>query len=254
MRSWACRVGIAELEKPVQASDDWIWMADHSNQIGKEKVLQIIGIRASELPPRGSTLRHEDMTVLAVVPGTDWKREDVREQYEMLAKRIGPPRYLLTDGAVELRESADTLGKPGKEVIVLRDMKHYAANVFERLIGKSDRFKDYLSHLGRTRSSIQQTELSHFTPPPQKPKARFMNLGPTLRWGQMVSYHLSDGLSKSRREVSPERMNEKLGFTQAGHLPEIAEIAGVKIGVVYSLRRIVSCGDTFLNVSEKDRK
>lgn len=212
MRSWACRVGIAELEKPVQASDDWIWMADHSNQIGKEKVLQIIGIRASELPPRGSTLRHEDMTVLAVVPGTDWKREDVREQYEMLAKRIGPPRYLLTDGAVELRESADTLGKPGKEVIVLRDMKHYAANVFERLIGKSDRFKDYLSHLGRTRSSIQQTELSHFTPPPQKPKARFMNLGPTLRWGQMVSYHLSDGLSKSRREVSPERMNEKLGW------------------------------------------
>ncbi len=50
------------------------------------------------------------------------------------------------------------------------------------------------------------------------------------------------------------RMNEKLGFVQAGHLPEIAEIAGVKIGVVYSLRRIVSCGDTFLNVSEKDRK
>ena len=91
-------------------------------------------------------------------------------------------------------------------------MKHYAANVFERLIGKSDRFKDYLSHPGRTRSSIQQTELSHFTPPPQKPKARFMNLGPSLRWGQMVSYHLSDGLSKSRREVSPERMNEKLGW------------------------------------------
>ena len=26
---------------------------------------------------------------------------------------------------------------------------------------------------------MQQTELGHFTPPPQKPKARFMNLGPT---------------------------------------------------------------------------
>ena len=34
------------------------------------------------------------------------------------------------------------------------------------------------------------------------------------------------------------RMNEALGFVRAGHLPEIAEIGGEKIGVVYSLKRI----------------
>jgi hypothetical protein len=76
------------------------------------------------------------------------------------------------------------------------------------LIGKDERFKEYLSQLGRTRSTVQQTELSHFTSPPQKPKARFMNLGPVLRWGQMVSYHLSHAHSQSRQGIAAERMNE----------------------------------------------
>ena len=34
------------------------------------------------------------------------------------------------------------------------------------------------------------------------------------------------------------RMNETLGFVQAGHLPEIAEIDGKKVGAVYFLKRI----------------
>ena len=214
MRCWSCRVGIAKLQEPIEEADDWIWMADHSNQIGTEKVLQIIGIRASQLPRPGQTLRLQDLRVLAVVPGTHWKREDVRREYDKLAKQMGAPRYLVTDGAVELRESADVLETPGKKLTILRDMKHYAANTFEKLIGKSARFGQYLSQLGRTRGAIQQTELSHFTPPPQKPKARFMNLGPTLRWGRMISHHLSDCRSMSREGITARRMNDKLGWVR----------------------------------------
>ena len=150
-------------------------MTDHSNQIGVEKVLQILGIRASNLPAPGQTLSSKDMVVLAVIPGQDWKREDVRRAYKVTADRIGPPRYLLTDGAVELFETADVLEKPGKKLTVLRDMKHFAANTFEKLIGKDKRFTSCLSKLGRTRSQIQQTERGHFNPASQKPQARFMN-------------------------------------------------------------------------------
>jgi len=221
MRVWSCRVGIAQLKMLVKSGNDWIWLADHSNQIGEEKVLQIIGIRASDLPPLGETLPREKMVVLATVPGTSWTREDVRREYDNLAKRIGPPKYLLTDGAVELRESADVLEIDGEKPILLRDMKHYAANVFEKTIGKDERFQEYLSKLGRTRSRVQQTELGHFTPPPQKPKARFMNLGPTLRWGQMVSYHLSNWHSKSRQGITARRMNDKLGWVR-GFRDELA--------------------------------
>ena len=162
----------------------------------------------------GETLPRDKMLVLATVPGTSWTRDDVRREYKQLAERIGPPAYLVTDGAVELIESADALEIAGQTPIVLRDMKHYAANVLEQLIGTDQRFQEYLSKLGRTRSTVQQTELSHFTPPPQKPKARFMNLGPVLRWGRMVSYHLGHCHSQSRHGITADRMNEKLGWVR----------------------------------------
>jgi len=214
IRVWSCRVGIAQLKLAVRDGESWIWLADHSNQIGQEKILQIIGIRVKDLPPIGETLPRDKLVVLATVPGTSWTRDDVRREYQKLAKRLGPPAYLVTDGAVELIESADALEIEGQTPIVLRDMKHYAANVFEQLIGKDERFKEYLSKLERTRSTVQQTELSHVTPPPQKPKARFMNLGPVLRWGQMVSHHLSDCHSQSRQGITAARMNEKLGWVR----------------------------------------
>lgn len=214
IRSWACRVGVAQLELPIERADDWIWLVDHSNQIGSEKVLVILGIRVSDLPNPGETLRRDQMCVLAVVAGKDWKCEDVRREYENLANQMGAPRYLVTDGAIELRDSADVLEKPGQKLTVLRDMKHFAANTFEKLIGKSELFSEYLSLLSLTRCRIQQTELGHFSPPPQKPKARFMNLGPTLRWGRMISHHLSDSNSQSRQGVTAKRMNEKLGWVR----------------------------------------
>lgn len=212
VRLWLCRMGLDEILHSRQPHDDWIWMADHSNQIGKEKVLTILGIRQCHLPPPGQTLRHQDVRVLAVVPGTQWKREDVAEQYRALSEVVGTPKMLLTDGAVELRESAQVLEKDGKQPVLLRDIKHFAANELERMIGKTPAFQAVMTSLGRTRSSIQQTELSHFTPPSQKPKARFMNLGATLRWAEMILWQLDHPDAQAREGIEVHRMDEKLGW------------------------------------------
>ena len=208
IRTWSCRLGVALLQEPVEAADDWIWLVDHSNQIGQHKILQTLGIRASDLPSPGETLPLEKMRVLAVAIKTSWAWSDVREEYQKLAKRVGTPRYVITDGAKELWETVDVLQKPGKEVLALRDFKHFAANVFEKLIGKSERFVSFRQQWGQTRSAVQQTELGCFTPPAQKEKARFMNLGPTIRWASMVSYHLSHPRSETRKGIAASRMYE----------------------------------------------
>jgi hypothetical protein len=213
IRCWACRMGIAILDEHEQTSEDEMWIVDHSNQIGQEKILVINRLRQRDLPPPGKTLKRSNLKTIATIAGKSWTKDDVRREYAKLAGQRGAPKYLLSDGAVELHETADGLGKhKGNEVITIRDMKHKAANILESLIGKDARFTDFMGHLGRTRSQIQQTELGHFTPPPQKTKARFMNLGPMLRWGQMVSYHLSHPHSRSRGEITAARMNDKLSW------------------------------------------
>ncbi len=212
VRSWLMRVGVAAIEEPVEPADDWVWLADHSNQIGQEKVLVVLGTRASQLPPPGTALTHADVRTLLVRPGTDWKREDMADVYQELAAHIGEPRAVLVDGAVELRDGAAILQAQRPDSIVLGDFKHFAANVLKKLVGSEERFVEFLSHVGRTRSSVQQTELAHLTPPGSRPKARFMNLAATLKWANMVLWHLSHPHSVARSGVTTERMNEKLGW------------------------------------------
>jgi len=215
VRTWMLRVGVAAIKRPIEQADDWIWMADHSNQIGPEKALAIIGLRAAKMPSPGQALTHDDVRVLELSTGTSWKREDMQEVYEQLAQRCGAPLGIVIDGAVELREGAEMAEMPrnnGKNTIILGDFKHYAANVLKKIVGADERFRQFSTQLGRTRSAIQQTELAHLTPPGPKAKARFMNLQSMLRWAKMVSWQLSHARSKARRDITAARMNDKLGW------------------------------------------
>lgn len=212
IEQWTLRLGVASLQETFGKEVRVLWMTDHSSQIGKEKVLLIIGIALDDLPPPGETLPLEKMKVLAIVPGQSWKKEDVEREYQKLAEQIGAPAYLLCDGAVELRDPAKKLGKGGEKTIILGDLKHMAANVLEKEIGRSERFKSFMTEVGLTRNRVQQTELSHFAPPPIKQKSRFMNLGSLMNWGAMVLHHLEDPNSDSRKDISDERMEEKFGW------------------------------------------
>jgi hypothetical protein len=245
IRIWLMRLGVAALEEPLEEAEDWVWMVDHSNQIGPEKVLVALGVRASQLPPPGEALKHEDMHVLAVQPGTHWKREDMRTIYDELAKQGGPPRAVLCDGAVELREGAESLKKGRGKTIVLQDFKHKAAIFLKSLLEHSPRFAEFNTAMGKTRSAIQQTEMSHLTPPSQKPKARFMNLGRTLEWASAVCWLLDHPEAKSRREVAPARLEEKLGWLRS-FAPELAAWRVcqqvVQAGLRFINKQGLSCG------------
>ena len=212
IQQWTHRLGVASLKSPFRNGERVLWMVDHSSQIGKERLLLIVGVALDDLPPPGQTLTFEKMKVLAVVPGQSWKKEDVEREYLKLAHLIGAPVYLLSDGASELREPAQKLEKDGQPTIVLGDLKHHAANVLEKEVGRCPRFQSFMSQVGLTRNRVQQTELDQFSPPTLRTKSRFMNLAPLFTWSMMALYHLNTPGSNSRIGISVERMEAKLGW------------------------------------------
>jgi hypothetical protein len=211
IRGWMQRIGLDRMQHAKKAAGG-IWLTDHTNQIGKEKVLVVLRVPEAQLPRRGVPLRHPDVEVLAVVPGEEWKRGDVAKVYQETAARCGLPRAIETDGAVELREPAETLGKRPHKPLVIRDLKHFLANKFEALLNQDPQYPAFTKQLGGTRSALQQTELAHFIPPGFKMKARFMNLAPTLTWASAVLWHLDRPESRSRQGIKASRMLEKLGW------------------------------------------
>lgn len=203
------RVGLGRV-RLTKKVDGGTWLADHTNQIGQEKVLTVLRVRCA--PRDGEALRHQDVEVLATIPSTKSKRADVAREYEQLAARFGTPDNVVTDGAVELRESVEVLENEGKTPRVFRDPKHFLANKLEALLKKDADYEAFTRRIGPARSALQQTELAPFTPPPFKTKARFMNLQPTLAWAAAVLWHLDHPDSDSCRAVSRERLEEKLGW------------------------------------------
>jgi hypothetical protein len=208
---WMQRIGLDRMNHATK-TDGGVWLTDHTNQIGKEKVLAVLRVPKAHLPRRGVPLRHEDVEVLMVRPGESWKREDVAQVYQEAVEQYGLPRAVGSDGAVELREPVESLGKPGHRPLVLRDPKHFLANKFEALLKRDPQYQAFANRLAGTRGAVQQTELAHFVPPVFKIKARFMNLQQTLDWATAVLWHLDHPQSKSRQGISPSRLEEKLGW------------------------------------------
>lgn len=211
IRGWMQRLGLARLTH-ASKRDGGVWIVDHTNQIGQDRVLTILRPREPSRTPSASALRLSDMEVVALVPGTTWKRADVGAAYQSAAKLRGLPRAVLSDAAVELREPVETLGTAGKKPLSLRDLKHFLSNQLERYLGENASFQAFLQHLAGLRSALQQTELAHFIPPPKNVKARFMNLAPTLRWARAMLWQLAHDDSSSRQGVSAERLTKHFGW------------------------------------------
>ena len=47
---WMLKLGYYNLTKELTKADDWIYIIDHSIQMGKDKLLLILGVRTKDLP------------------------------------------------------------------------------------------------------------------------------------------------------------------------------------------------------------
>ncbi len=152
------------------------------------------------------------MTVLGVFPATACNREQVCQAYQQVAHKLGLPRAVITDGAVELREPIKSLKTKGRGAISIRDLKHFLANRLKGILNKDREYQSFLGKLGPTRAFMQQTELSHLAPPALRQKARFMNLEPLLNWAGMAIWQLNHPDSQARKGTRKDRFEEKLGW------------------------------------------
>ncbi len=196
----------------LQKAEDWAWLVDHSVQIGQEKCLVILGIPLKELPERGECLKHSDLDLVALVPRKSWTRQEVDEALEAASQRTGVPRVIVDDHGVDIAGGVSFFQERHPETVEIYDTKHKAACSLKSRLEKNARWQEFQQRIAQTRCAIQQTEMSFLVPPAPKPKARFMNLAPTLQWAENVLAVLRQPPTVVNEQVSTERLEEKLGW------------------------------------------
>jgi len=211
-RMWLLRLGLYELTRPKPQADDWVLIMDHTVQIGTLKVLVIVGVRLSEWEPQRGPLRHEQMTLLDLMPMRHSDGQAVEARLKVVAETTGTPRAIVCDGGSDLRRGIANFRQDHAEVACLYDIKHKTALLLQSQLDKDPRWAKFITCVNQTRSRVTLTDLACLIPPSLKPKARYMNLPPLVRWGQDALAFLDHPRDLPGQPIQPAILEAKLGW------------------------------------------
>ncbi|MFZ5901975.1 MAG: hypothetical protein ACOYZ8_00280, partial [Chloroflexota bacterium] len=182
-RLWLLRVGLFKLTRPKELAADWVWIIDHTLQIGTTKCLLILGVRLSNLPTASTCLDHAAVEPLALIPVTHSNRSVVAAQLEATVKVTGVPREIISDHGSDLKGGIELFQAAHPETIAIYDITHQTAALLKRELEPDAIWLAFLEHVLSTRNRLQQTALAAWRPPRLSSQARYMNVAPLVRWG-----------------------------------------------------------------------
>lgn len=214
VRWWLLRLGYHKLHRPKEQASDWVWIIDHSNQIGQEKCLVILGVRVSQLPPPGEEypLSLAQMEPIELDPVTVSDKEVVYRQLEANVAKTGIPRAIIDDHGGDLAGGVELFRQAHPKTIEIYDISHKAACLLKARLEGDEQWKAFAAKAGQTKCNIQQTEWAFLVPPSQRSKARYMNLGPLIGWGVKTLAILDNPPPQVLQHGTKERLEEKLGW------------------------------------------
>ena len=215
-RLWMVRLGLFALTCEKPRADDWLWMMDHTVQLGPWKCLVIVGIRLSEWQSLQRPLRHEDLSLLNLTPMKTANKEAVAKELQRTYSQVGPPAVVLSDEGAELKSGMaifqqqlpHNLPQPPH----LHDIKHKAATLLKKELEATDTWGSFVKQLTRTRVNVTLTSLAFLNPPRLRNKARFMNLDCVVTWGSRVLRFVQSPKDFPDEPIDLDKLEEKLGW------------------------------------------
>ncbi len=231
-RMWLLRLGYYKLTRPKERGDDWLWIADHTVQMGAEKCFVIVGLRLRDLPASGRPLTHEDVEPLALFPVTSSTGEVVYQQLKETIAKTGVPRQIVADQGSDLRCGIETFCQRHSETCYIYDIKHKTAAVLKHELEGDDHWQAFTRLATQTKQQVQQTTLAFLAPPNQRSKARYMNLESLMGWGGHLLRYLDQQRWMEQPELDTEVVQAKLGWIEDFRQPlaewgELLKVIGV---------------------------
>ncbi len=215
-RLWLMRLGLYELNREKTKGDDWVWMMDHTVQLGPWKCLVIVGVRLSAWNPQRGPLKHEDLTLFNLTPMEHSTGKAVAEQLQttMQQTEIVPVEVLSDEGA-ELKTGMELLQQESPEaakVLHRHDIKHKVATLLKHELHDDETWQSFVTKTNRTKLQMTLTPLAFLVPPSLRNKARYMNLDTLVKWGNRALAFVDDPRDFPDEAIDRDKLEQKLGW------------------------------------------
>jgi hypothetical protein len=186
IRSWLLRVGHYALTRPLDRSRPWVWLVDHTIQIGVQKILVILGCPMDQVPFGQRALQLADLQLVALVPMEKSNAALVEAELEQAVQRTGRPRLIVSDQGSDLKKGIRDFQGWYPRTAYVPDVAHYGATLLEHAWDDQPRWQQFIKELQNTSAKVRQTKSAYLLVPRMRAKARFMNVHVQLRFARRV--------------------------------------------------------------------
>ena len=225
---WMLRLGLSMLSRPKEQADDWVWIIDHTIQIGPLKCLVVVGVRLSAWERKranqdeSSALAHHDLSIWLIMPMTKSDGPAVEAKLEKLSQETGViPCEILSDCGADLQKAIKLFCTHHPQTRGVKDIAHAAANAVKQELNGNAAWEAFLRDASHAKAKIRQTQLAFLLPPELKAKARWMNLDPLLAWSRKVIGFLNSPRAIPGASWENDELEQKMGWLRSYQKPLI---------------------------------
>jgi hypothetical protein len=212
VRLWLLRLGLYQLRRPKERADDWMWIMDHTMQLGDRKCLIVVGIRQSAWNAEDRVLDHDDVDLIDLVPVIESNGKVVYQQLKAAAAKTGVPRAIVSDGGSDLHAGVERFCRAHRNTVWLYDIKHKTACLLKHALQHDASWQTFVQKAHRFKQQVSQSELAALAPPQQRSKARYMNVDVLVDWAQESLLLLDRPQAMRKAGLKVRRVEEKLGW------------------------------------------
>ena len=212
---WVMRYGLYRLLRNRRKRKDWIYIIDHTIEIGSKSAFVVLGVPLHEFRRRKANrnLTCKDVEVLAIEIVESATGESVHQCLEETAGRFGIPVQVVSDGGLNIKAGLrEFIGNhPG--VRQTYDITHASALILKKELEHDKKWLEFSRRITEAKRLLTHTPLAYLVPPKPRDKARYMNLEMMVGWAEGICNLSLREIEKAHRA----KFREKLGWLSDFH-------------------------------------
>lgn len=201
IRLWIMKFGLYKSARVKPTEPDWAIIIDHTIQIGKLKVLVVLGLSLRSLPANRA-LDFADLEPLLVLPMYKSNGPIITQILTDLKAEIGSIRLIVSDEGSDLKAGIRDFRVNNPSTLWIPDLIHRLAHMINAELSADPTWNELCKKATEARTKLLQTDAAHLLPPQRRDKARYMNLEELIKWAMRIIVALEgDLLSLAQRQL-----------------------------------------------------
>lgn len=225
VRDWVLRCGYKALLDARELQGDYVLIIDESIQMGKEKLLLLLGVKLEADRSRSAPLTGAEVSVLGLEVQSSWTSALIQDFIKSnLARCPGiNVAYFISDRGTSILAALKALNYDW-----VSDCTHEMMNIVKELFKNDLKLSKLSAQLGSLRQQLSLAKWSGLLPPTLRDKDRFLRIFTLVEWARRMDSYWAKLPPDGRAKIAFYRQAQ----TVLRRLRQVKELVVIASGIL----------------------